>query len=347
MIEEIEGQPKSQGEQMEPREDLLRRLKESEAQARSMATRFSTLAIGQEESLAKPKAGPNPPTFGQMQAFNTAIPKTEGASAKPETDQVSKSGSFYSYRTPKRSASGSGTDSSNEKRQRRIDASLLSPSKTALASDIPARQFECLRLSESSATQKSPKEPLSLIDMDDDLTPTKEAIVKATTNPTLRLMEESIFATRADKVEMISVRPFLPFAFIHSPEAMMDFRTAHGSSPTTQNTLSHTTDDLDFQAHVTSEENPALSVSKAPHAPTSGGMAQVVAGAQRSALVQSNSNTLKEASAKGSLSAVGLRSSQEPTEKASRAISGGMDQSIWAHTDKGPSKFVPKVKKPL
>jgi hypothetical protein len=344
--EAVQEQAGSLDEQMNPLEEVLESLKELEVKARSMATRsLSTFAMGREEPFAMPMAGPSPPTVGPMQAYNTSMPKTEGTSAKPETDQVSKPGSFYNYRTPQRSASGSATDSSDEKNQRRIDASLLSPSKTALASDIPTGQFESLRLSEPSAIQMSPKEPLSLIDMDDYLTPTKEAIVKTTANPILGLMEESIFAAPMDKVKMIGVRPSLPIAFVHRPEAMMDL--AHGSFPTTQTTLSDTTDDLDFQAHATSEENSALAISKAPYAPASGEIAQVVARAQRSALVQSSSNTLKEVSAKESSSAVGLRSSQEPTERASRAISGGMDQSIWAHTDKGPSKLAPKVTKPL
>ncbi|KAJ5368286.1 uncharacterized protein N7496_008046 [Penicillium cataractarum] len=267
---------------------------QEEMQLLEMATPPLPSAMSQDERPPLPMAGPSTPRPKQVQ--NIEMPKTDGTSAKRETDQVSKTGSFDNYRTPQRSASASATDSSDEKKQRRIDASLLSPRKTALASDIPGMQFESLRLSEPRAPQNPSKEPMSLIDMDDDLTPTKEAIVKTTPKPILGLMEGSIFAAPMDK------------------------------------------------ADTTSEENSALAISKAPR--VAPGLGPVVARAQRPTLIQSSSNTLNESSAKGSSSSTGPRSSQQPPEKQSRAISGGMETSIWAHTDKGPSNLDPKVQTP-
>lgn len=376
-LERIQERAGSHGQQMKPYQQALTELKDLDHNAisRRVAERFSnragnfeilrqgqdemqplsmampllpTPAMSQDERSPLPTAGPSTPTPGPRQVQNIAMPKTEGTSAKRETDQVSKTGSFDNYRTPQRSASASATDSSDEKKQRRIDASLLSPSKTALTSDIPGMQFESLRLSEPRAPQNPSKEPLSLIDMDDDLTPTKEAIVKTTTKPTFGLMGDSIFAAPKDKVKVIGVRSSLPIAFIHSLEALIEFPTPHDGFTCAQNVLNDTTDDLDFQAETTSEENSALAIPKAPRdAPTSGGIGPVVARAQRPALVQSSSNALKEDSAKGSSSATGPRSSQQPPEKQSRAISGGMENSIWAYTDKEPSKLDRKVTKPL
>lgn len=171
--------------------------------------------------------GPSTPTPSQDQRF--ALPKTESMAPELKTDQPDKTSIFDNYRTPPRSASATVTDSSDEKKQRNIDAaSLLSPKKRVVSSDIPAMKFESLRVSEGGNIRTVSAEPLSLLDMDLDPTPSKQVTARtATRSPVLGSMESSMFAAPANapyqhnKAKVIGVRPS-PSYPIHEQQSDFD-----------------------------------------------------------------------------------------------------------------------------
>lgn len=308
------------------------------------------------QQLALPSAVPEVPELGPKQIQGISLPKTEATSPELETDQLSKTGSFDTYRTPPRSVSGTVTDSSDEKKQRNMDASLLSPKKKDFSTDVPTMEFGSLRVSENRTIQNAPKELL-----DADLTQTKGAVARPTSKPPIFVsMESSIFASPVDvvhhinKTKVTGVLSSLPVDYLKRTKTRIELPTAHDHYRSTENKLNDTTDNS--KAGTTSEENTTLSVSKAPQdAPASRkivrseGPSPAMSEAQRSTLVQSSSNILKETSVKETTTAAGPKSPQELDEKKSRVLSGGMAESIWAIPDNRPSKFATslKVKKPV
>lgn len=164
------------------------------------STTVSTPTPSQGQESALPKAVPSTKSSEPKEKQEISFPKIETTSPGSETVQVSEIGSFDNYRTPPRSASV--TDSSDEKKQRQIDASLLSPKRKDVSSDVPTMEFESLQVSERRSFQDTPKEPPSLIDFDEDLTPTKGTTIKtAAKQPILGSMESSMFASPVDMAQ--------------------------------------------------------------------------------------------------------------------------------------------------
>jgi hypothetical protein len=179
---------------------------------------------------ALPEAAPTPSTPTLSQNERLALPKSEPITAELENDHLSESSIFDNYRTPPRSASATVTDSSDEKKQRSIDASLLSPKKQVVSSDIPTMAFESLRVSGGRAIRNAPGQPQSLIDMDAASTPSKQVVAKATAKPPiLGSMERSMFASPANmpyqlnKAKVIGLRPSLYTAFMNDNQTLIDF----------------------------------------------------------------------------------------------------------------------------
>lgn len=148
---------------------------------------------------------------GPKQIRENPMPKTGAKSPEVESNQLSKIGRFGTYRTPPRSVSGTGTDSSDEKKQRNTDASLLSPQKANCPADFPTQEFESLRVSERENTQDPPNELL-----DAGVTQPKGGIAGTSSEPPiLGSMECSNFAVPAKSFyqinkKVIGVPPSLP-----------------------------------------------------------------------------------------------------------------------------------------
>jgi hypothetical protein len=285
------------------------------------------------------EAAPGPSTPAPSQDQRLALRKTESVAPELETDQLGKTSIFDNYRTPPRSASATVTDSSDEKKQRNIDAaSFLSPKKRVVPSDLPTMEFESLRVSEGGNVRTASGEPLSLLDMDINPTPSKQVIAKtATKPPILGAMESSMFAApsnapyQLNKAKVIGVR-LSPSYLIHEQQSDFNsFPPAHNSYPSTTNMLNDMTDYS--KAGTTSEEN--TTISKAPRgAPVSRTIvrseepSRSVSEVQRPTLVQGSSNIRKETSAKGA--SPRAESSSPPHAMKSRVLSGGIEHSKWA-----------------
>lgn len=293
---------------------------------------------------------------GPKQIRENLMPKTGAKSPEVESNQLSKIGRFGTYRTPPRSVSGTVTDSSDEKKQRNTDASLLSPQKAYCPADFPTKEFESLRVSERENTQDAPKEP-----PDAGLTLAEGGIAGTSSKlPILGSMEYSKFAVpvkpfyQINNTKVIGVLPSLPPEYWPQIKAVIELPTAYARCLSIETKLNDTTDIS--KAGTTSEENTILSASKAPQdAPASRkiicneGSSSAVSQEQRSTLAQSTSNIRKETFIKETPPAAGPKAAQGPDEKKSRVFSGGMGESIWAVTDSEPSKFASllTVRKPV
>ncbi|GLI77654.1 hypothetical protein PoHVEF18_005945 [Penicillium ochrochloron] len=285
------------------------------------------------------EAAPGPSTPAPSQDQRSALRNMESMAPELETDQLGMTSIFDNYRTPPRSASATVTDSSDEKKQRNIDAaSFLSPKKRDVSSELPTVEFESLRVSEGGNVRTASGEPLSLLDKDINPTPSKQVITKSATKPPiLGSMKSSIFAGlsnatyQLNKAKVIGVRPSPSYRVHEQQSEFNSFPPAHDPYPSTKNMPNDMTDYS--KAGTTSEENTTM--SKAPRgAPVSQtivrreGPSRSVSEAQRPTLVQSSSNIRKETSAKGTSPSAG--SSSPPREMKSRALSGGIEHSKWA-----------------
>jgi hypothetical protein len=285
------------------------------------------------------EAAPGPSTPAPSQDQRSALRKMESMAPELDTDQLGTTSIFDNYRTPPRSASATVTDSSDEKKQRNIDAaSFLSPKKRDVSSELPTVEFESLRVSEGGNVRTASGEPLSLLDMDINPTPSKQVFTKSATKPPiLGSMESSMFAGpsnatyQLNKAKVIGVRPSPAYRVHEQQSDFNSFPPAHDPYPSTKNMPNDMTDYS--KAGTTSEENTTM--FKAPRgAPVSQtivrseGPSRSVSEAQRSTLVQSSSNIRKETSAKETSPRAG--SSSPPREMKSRVLSGGIEHSKWA-----------------
>jgi hypothetical protein len=157
-----------------------------------------------------------------------------------------------------------------------------------------------------------------------------------------------------NNTKVIGVLPSLPPEYWPQIKAVIELPTAYARYLSIETKLNDTTDNS--KAGTTPEENTILSASKAPQdAPASRkiirneGSSSAVSQEQRSTLAQSTSNIRKEISIKETPPAAEPKAAQGPDEKKSRVFSGGMGESIWAVSDRGPSKFASllTVRKPV
>ncbi|KAJ5896085.1 uncharacterized protein N7473_005484 [Penicillium subrubescens] len=241
------------------------------------------------------EAAPGPSTPAPSQDQRLALRKTESVAPELETDQLGKTSIFDNYRTPPRSASATVTDSSDEKEQRNIDAaSFLSPKKRVVPPDLPTMEFESLRVSEGGNVRTAPGEPLSLLDMDINPTPSKQVIAKtATKPPILGSMESPMFAAPSNAPYQLN-------------------KAKAGTTSEENTTISKAPRGAPVSQTIVRSEGPSRSVSEV----------------QRPTLVQSSSNIRKEASAKGA--SPRAESSSPPHAMKSRVLSGGIEHSKWA-----------------
>ncbi|KAF3399962.1 hypothetical protein F1880_008306 [Penicillium rolfsii] len=245
--------------------------------------------------------GPSTPTPGRGQLFD--LTKTETMAPELETNQPGKTSIFDNYRTPPRSASATVTDSSDEKKRRNIDtASLLSPKKRFVSSDLPAIGFESLRVSEGENIRTASDNPLSLMEMDVNSTPSKQVIAETSSKPVIfGSLETSMFAAPAN--------------------APYQHNKAKASTTFEENiTTSKASKGGPVSQAIVRGEGPSRAVSEP----------------QRPALIPMSSSICKETSVKD---ASGPSAPQAPREMKSRVLSGGIEQSMWA--DPGPSRFAP------